>query len=211
MLVRFSAGENQGPNTECSSDDDKFTAHAGLLGTALGSIKHPQVNSQKSTAFVKSPSTVATTIKGSSAQQCYKRLDHCVNYDDTDALRNACKTGETIVGLVQNPGCKVRMPLSTTIFSLSLTSATQRGENYPICCPEQGAPVNCLWRGGTGGASDCNGQCHSGEVKVFGDSWGGQLREPGTDTTKCTRGIKVFCCEAPLWDEVKNNCRWVKT
>jgi hypothetical protein len=93
-------------------DDDKFTAHAGLLGTNVGSIKHPQINVQKSTAFVKSPATVAKFIKGSSAQQCYKRLDHCVKYDDTEALRNGCRSGETIVGLVQNPGCKVRMKLS---------------------------------------------------------------------------------------------------
>ncbi|KAI0157094.1 hypothetical protein GGR52DRAFT_586914 [Hypoxylon sp. FL1284] len=62
----------------------------------------------------------------------------------------------------------------------------------PICCPKATAPSNCQWRGSGG---DCNGQCHVGEATLFGSSW-------------CSRGYKIFCCEAGDWKDVVDGCRW---
>jgi chitinase len=73
-----------------------------------------------------------------------------------------------------------------------------------------------MWRGGTNGALDCNGQCHAGEIRAgLSDrnglnSWGGLPRESGTDTKRCNRGGKAFCCEAGIFDEVVRDCHWRK-
>jgi hypothetical protein len=95
---------------------------------------------------------------------------------------------------------------------LQSTDCSQSGWGYAICCPEKGAPTTCLWRGGTAGASDCNGQCHEGEIRApLGDhnglnSWGGFPREGGTDTKQCNRGGKAFCCASGMFDSVLAQC-----
>ncbi|KAH8427983.1 glycoside hydrolase family 18 protein [Aspergillus melleus] len=73
-----------------------------------------------------------------------------------------------------------------------------------ICCPTASSPRSCTWRGGTG---DCNGQCHPGEATLFWSSWGGGF-EAQSDTTRCSRGAKVFCCEAGNWKKATEGCYW---
>ncbi|KAK4442801.1 glycoside hydrolase [Podospora aff. communis PSN243] len=77
----------------------------------------------------------------------------------------------------------------------------------PVCCPvSAGFSDKCRWRGGKG--LDCNGQCHAGEVKIAGSSWGGEPSESGTG--KCGRGGKALCCEVGVDDPmyVNDGCHW---
>ena len=73
-----------------------------------------------------------------------------------------------------------------------------------ICCPKTSGMTECSWRGSGG---DCNGQCHEGEVKVSGSSWGGKPGE-SSPTKKCSRGAKAFCCKASQYTSLTEGCRW---
>jgi chitinase len=73
-----------------------------------------------------------------------------------------------------------------------------------ICCPKTSGMTDCMWRGSGG---DCNGQCHEGEVKVSGSSWGGVPGESSANK-KCGRGGKAFCCKAAQYDSLTEGCRW---
>jgi chitinase len=82
----------------------------------------------------------------------------------------------------------------------------------PVCCPTGSTSKKCTWRGTPedGGVwGDCNGQCHAGETKIGGSSYGGG---PSADTKwplkKCARGGKVLCCEAEDWKQVIDGCYW---
>ncbi|KAL3429986.1 hypothetical protein BDV09DRAFT_31381 [Aspergillus tetrazonus] len=74
----------------------------------------------------------------------------------------------------------------------------------PICCAAQSGLTNCLWRGSS--SSDCNGQCHAGEVKISSSSWGGTPGESGTG--RCGRGSKAFCCEMGSLSTLLESCYW---
>ncbi|RWA12800.1 hypothetical protein EKO27_g2300 [Xylaria grammica] len=78
-----------------------------------------------------------------------------------------------------------------------------RNKGHSICCPSDMAPSSCIWRGGGG---DCNGQCHPGEATLFGSSWGGWPTE--SNQRKCSRGYKVFCCDAGDWKDIMSSCYW---
>ncbi|KAG6187812.1 hypothetical protein E4U27_007679 [Claviceps purpurea] len=86
-----------------------------------------------------------------------------------------------------------------------------RSKDYkPICCPKGSGMTKCQWRGGTGGTNagrDCNGQCHTGEVKITMSSYGGS---PGESSEKahCTRGQKAFCCQMGIFNDALNECNW---
>lgn len=73
-----------------------------------------------------------------------------------------------------------------------------------ICCPKTSGMTDCMWRGSGG---DCNGQCHEGEVKIAGSSWGGSPGE-SSPSTKCSRGDKAFCCKATQYASLTESCRW---
>ena len=79
----------------------------------------------------------------------------------------------------------------------------------PICCPTDGAPTSCQWRGDkTGGVGgDCSGECYEGEINVasISSSWGGGFTDDG-DTDKCRRGYKSFCCIAPDFKAITKDC-----
>lgn len=79
----------------------------------------------------------------------------------------------------------------------------QKKYSHSICCPTASAPKSCIWRGSGG---DCNGQCHEGEAAIFNSSWGGSPTE--SNTNKCSRGFKQFCCQAGDWNQVIDGCRW---
>ncbi|KAK0669896.1 bacteriodes thetaiotaomicron symbiotic chitinase [Cercophora samala] len=75
----------------------------------------------------------------------------------------------------------------------------------PIVCPiSAGFKDKCMWRGSGG---DCNGQCHEGEIKIAGSSWGGSPGESGTN--RCSRGGKQLCCQVGL-DKINDGCYWTE-
>ncbi|KAK5993960.1 hypothetical protein PT974_07398 [Cladobotryum mycophilum] len=76
----------------------------------------------------------------------------------------------------------------------------------PICCKSSTAPKTCTWRGG---GSDCNGQCHKGEVTLFESKKGGRP-ESESRTKECTRGNKVFCCTDERFTDLTSTCSWTK-
>ncbi|WXC52158.1 hypothetical protein QX201_011817 [Fusarium graminearum] len=73
-----------------------------------------------------------------------------------------------------------------------------------ICCEETIAPKTCTWRGSGG---DCNGQCHTGEVRLFQSKRGGGFKTESSNYG-CGRGWKAFCCEEEEYDELLSGCRW---
>jgi chitinase len=73
-----------------------------------------------------------------------------------------------------------------------------------ICCPKTSGMTECSWRGSGG---DCNGQCHEGEVKVSSSSYGGHPGE-SSETKKCNRGDKAFCCKTTQYASLTEGCRW---
>ena len=78
-----------------------------------------------------------------------------------------------------------------------------KGHSKPICCPSTSNLGSCIWRGSGG---DCNGQCHPGEINLFGSSWGGWPTE--SNQRKCSRGRKLFCCESAQWTDLTAGCSW---
>lgn len=114
-------------------------------------------------------------------KDCY-RFDQCV---DPDVQR--CASGYTMVG----------------------NDKSDCGKDphvKPICCKSNSAPKSCTWRGSGG---DCNGQCHKGEVTLFGSSKGGGPKSE-SGTKKCSRGGKVFCCTDERFSELTASCAWTK-
>ncbi|UZP44687.1 hypothetical protein NXS19_012499 [Fusarium pseudograminearum] len=73
-----------------------------------------------------------------------------------------------------------------------------------ICCEETIAPKTCTWRGSGG---DCNGQCHTGEVRLFQSKRGGGFKTESSNYG-CDRGWKAFCCEEEEYDELLSGCKW---
>ncbi|KAL4937867.1 hypothetical protein BDV06DRAFT_232270 [Aspergillus oleicola] len=131
-------------------------------------------------AFSATSDSVSQNLVGQNGQDC-KRMNDCV---DPDIVR--CPSGFKKVGWDKD-GCKSGGKL--------------------ICCPIGKAPSTCQWRGG---GKDCNGQCHPGEATLFGSSWYGGGFEAESDTSRCNRGYKVFCCGAGDWKDVIQGCHWTK-
>ncbi|KAF2432500.1 hypothetical protein EJ08DRAFT_630268 [Tothia fuscella] len=161
------------------ADDDQYSAHNGLLGLNIGHTKL----SMKS--FAQTPVNMAQNLIGQNGQDC-KILNSCVQLDIP--ARTNCGVGYTKLGW-ERGNCG-------------------NGYGKIICCPQATAPQSCVWRGGTGDAKDCNGQCHTGEALVFKSSWGGYPTEPDGNQKQCRRGYKTFCCEAGDWKDLTDGCRW---
>ncbi|PYI36201.1 hypothetical protein BP00DRAFT_453217 [Aspergillus indologenus CBS 114.80] len=119
---------------------------------------------------------VAQDWSGQNGQQC-TRFSECVDINNPQV--SSCGTGQVRIGY----------------------DACSHGKGKPICCPANAYPKSCLWRGGH---SDCNGQCHSGEMTLFYSSRGGEPTEG--DHVKCTRGRKAFCCQADEWEREIGKC-----
>ncbi|KAE8353840.1 hypothetical protein BDV28DRAFT_132353 [Aspergillus coremiiformis] len=171
-------------------DDDKYSAHAGLLGRNIMSTPLLQ-DIDKALSNPKSIIQDLTTFNG---QKCFKYSGKCVNLNDEQAMAKACGSGNTVVGW-DDDGCG--------------TKSCHCGK--PICCPSHSAPQNCVWRGdntGTPGVnSDCSAQCLPGEMNINGivSSWGGGFTNDG-DTDRCGRGYKAFCCPDPDYEDVIKGC-----
>ncbi|RAH72534.1 glycoside hydrolase family 18 protein [Aspergillus aculeatinus CBS 121060] len=173
-------------------DDDRYSAHSGLLGRSIISTATLQeINKAES-----NPKSVITDLAGFNGQKCFRHSGKCVNLNDDAAMANACGSGNTVVGW-DDAGCGRK--------------SCHCGK--PICCPSNAAPKNCKWRGqktGQGGArSDCSGQCEAGEMNINGirSSWGGGFTNDG-DTNKCGRGYKAFCCPDPDYRQVTRGCSY---
>ncbi|KAI7026582.1 glycoside hydrolase family 18 protein, partial [Hortaea werneckii] len=171
-------------------DDDKYSAHSALLGKKVESTS----SLQSVPDLVRRSQALSLTesVKGRTGEQCFKYKGKCKNLNDNEALADACGPGNTVVGW-DDAGCG------------------KKNHHYgkPICCPTDGAPTSCRWRGDhTGGlGGDCSGQCHEGEINVAGirSSWGGGFTNDG-NTDKCRRGYKSFCCVAPDLKALTKDC-----
>ncbi|KAL4749617.1 hypothetical protein BDW72DRAFT_194648 [Aspergillus terricola var. indicus] len=175
-------------------DDDKYSAHTGLLGRDI--IKTDVL--QAMDTALSSPQSTVNDLATFNGQKCFAYKGDCVNLNDNDAMSKACGSGYTVVGW-DGAGCGKK--------------SCHCGK--PICCPSKSAPKSCKWRGDSTGksgiSSDCNGQCEAGEMNINGirSSWGGGFVNDG-DTDKCGRGYKVFCCQDPDYQEVTNGCKYAE-
>ncbi|KAH7073208.1 symbiotic chitinase [Paraphoma chrysanthemicola] len=160
------------------TDDDKFSAMSGFLDKK---VDHIEV---KSVALEANAVTIAQTHNALSGKGCslYKE-GGCYSQSDFDNLHVMCPNGNPPIGY-DKAGCK--------------------NGGKPICCEGNVWPSKCTWRGSGG---DCNGQCHPGEQKIHGSSWGGGY-ESESSVKKCSRGGKAFCCEAAGYKSLTNGCRW---
>ena len=75
-------------------DDDKYTAHTGLLGRSVQSTPDIQAVDKALSA----PQSVIQDLAGSNGQNCFAYKGKCVNLNDNNAMQAACGTGFTVVG-----------------------------------------------------------------------------------------------------------------
>lgn len=96
------------PNTPCrrtqvltiNPDDDKYSAHTGLLGRDIISTHTLQAENK---AVSNAKSTVID-LSAFTGQKCFKYTKKCIKLDDTKAMSNACGDGYTVVGW-DDAGC----------------------------------------------------------------------------------------------------------
>lgn len=82
------------------ADDDKYTAHSGLVGRTLYSNKVLQTTKKTLSA----PQAVIQDVAGSNGQNCFAYTGKCVALDDYTAMATACGGGFTVVGW-DDAGC----------------------------------------------------------------------------------------------------------
>ncbi|KAF2824330.1 glycoside hydrolase [Ophiobolus disseminans] len=165
------------------ADDDKYTAHTGLLGGKT--FKHVDVKAMADKQLAKDSLAVTQDLVGQNGQEC-EALNECRKEDGSEGTCGS-RPWSVLVGWEKDKCGK--------------------GKQRPICCPAKTAPKEngCRWRGHV---SDCNGQCHPGESLVMRSSWGGSPTEARGNTKKCTRGVKAFCCDAGGWKTITDQCYW---
>lgn len=171
-------------------DDDEYSAHSALLQRQIA----PTSQLQDVAELVEKAQTLSLTesVKGQTGEQCFKYKGKCKDLNDNEALAEACGPGNNVVGW-DDAGCG------------------KKNHHYgkPICCPVDGAPTSCQWRGNSigGVGGDCSGACYEGEINVAGisSSWGGGFVNDG-DTDKCRRGYKSFCCVALDYAAITKDC-----
>lgn len=82
------------------SDDDKYSAHAGLLGRSIQSTASLQAVDKA----LSNPQAVIQDLAGSNGQNCFAYKGNCVNLNDNNAMAKACGAGNTPVGW-DDAGC----------------------------------------------------------------------------------------------------------
>ncbi|KAK5011402.1 hypothetical protein LTR28_003418 [Elasticomyces elasticus] len=184
-------------------DDDKYTAHAGLVGRSVYSNNILQTTKKTLSA----PQAVIQDIAGSNGQNCFAYTGKCVALDDFTAMATACGRGFTVVGW-DDAGCGTKKCSCNTGWA----PVTQKSGNcffgsQQFCCKTPVQFTNCQWRGGSGGQECANADCNSDEVEVdrdqFGDSKIGgcssccKLKDerpvPARCTTDLCSAIKNYC------------------
>ncbi|KAE8140397.1 glycosyl hydrolases family 18-domain-containing protein [Aspergillus pseudotamarii] len=169
-----------------ASDQDTydFAAHAALLGKANVTSAQEKV---KVRSLSVTQAVLAESVARSLNEGCY-RGSECVNLDIAQVT---CDRGYTLVG-----------------YDKDKCQKSKKNYGQPICCDTDSAPSTCQWRGG---GRDCNGQCHSGEIKLFTSSTGGgdyNGFQSESATKKCKRGTKAFCCEDSTFGNLTLDCYW---
>lgn len=86
--------------TKRSLDDDKYSAHTGLVGRVVKT--NPQV--QLLNKGISSPQMVIQNLAGSNGQNCFEYTGKCVNLNENNAMQAACGNGFTVVGW-DDAGC----------------------------------------------------------------------------------------------------------
>lgn len=81
-------------------DDDKYSAHAGLLGRSIQSTQ----TLQKIDKALSNPQSVIQELAGSNGQNCFAYQGKCVNLNDNQAMAQACGSGNTPIGF-DDAGC----------------------------------------------------------------------------------------------------------
>ncbi|KAF6788479.1 chitinase [Colletotrichum sojae] len=168
------------------TDDDKFSAMSGLLGYQVAHLDTSKVEALEMT-----DSNLVETVKLENGQGCYVHKE----FGCAELVDMKCPKGEEMVAYDRN-GC----------------GSEDGTKGVPVCCPTGSTSKKCIWRGTPkdGGIwGDCNGQCHAGESKVAGSSWGGgNSADDNWPLKKCARGGKVLCCEANDWKDLIDGCSW---
>lgn len=82
------------------SDDDKYSAHSGLVGRTIESTATIQLVDKA----LSNPQAVIQDLSGSNGQDCFAYKGKCVNLNDNTAMQNACGSGFTVVGW-DDAGC----------------------------------------------------------------------------------------------------------
>ena len=106
-------------------DDDKYSAHAGLLGRSIQSTASLQ-NVDKA---LSNPQAVIQDIAGSNGQNCFAYQGDCVNLNDNNAMAKACGSGNTPVGW-DDAGCGNGNCVSVHNCLLLMYIRTARDSNY---------------------------------------------------------------------------------
>ncbi|KAH7358317.1 pectate lyase superfamily protein-domain-containing protein [Plectosphaerella cucumerina] len=88
-------------------------------------------------------------------------------------------------------------------------SDCQSGQGKIICCKENAAPETCMWRANLGDVkTDCAGHCLRGEVALYESDKGGLMSD--SESGKCLRGKKTFCCKHRGFPALTSGCEWVQ-
>ncbi|MCJ1456786.1 hypothetical protein MMC28_007151 [Mycoblastus sanguinarius] len=181
-------------------DDDKYSAHTAFLGRNIISTNTLQTEDKA----LSNPQAVISSLASDNGQNCFAYKGKCVHIDDTNAMQAACGAGNTVVGW-DDAGCG--------------SKKCHCGE--PICCPTNGAPKGCSWRGdhnGQGSSSDCSAQCHPGEINIkgIGSSWGGgflnDVTQNGGVDSDCANAVcnatEVEVLRSGLGDDENVRCAY---
>ncbi|CAG8150355.1 unnamed protein product [Penicillium salamii] len=166
-------------------DDYSWTAHKALLGDTNVTKAQAKLVSR---SVVSSSSSAKKDATSNGLNQNCEKGSECVDLGNPQVT---CGSGYKLVGYD-----KAKCRKSAKKFGV------------PICCATKSAPTTCQWRGS---GPDCNGQCHKGEVELFGSSTGGgdyQGFKSESGTSKCNRGGKAFCCTDNKFDALTAECYW---
>ncbi|KAF4160011.1 hypothetical protein CNMCM6936_004140 [Aspergillus lentulus] len=178
-------------------DDDKYSAHSGLLGRSIVSTPTLQAINKA----LSNPKAVVEDLSAFTGQQCFAYKGHCVNLNDNQAMADACGTGYTVVGW-DDAGCgkkscrtkELGQCLAGEININGIRSSwgggflndgdtNKCGRGYKVfCCPDPDyAEVN----GGCAYAA-CGADCPSGASSIL------------TKYDNCWAKGQKYCCPDPV-------------
>lgn len=98
------------------TDDDKYSAHAGLLGRNIQSTQ----TLQKIDKALSNPQSVIQDLAGSNGQNCFAYQGKCVDLNDNKAMAEACGSGNTPVGF-DDAGCGKKKCVSAHNYLLLIS------------------------------------------------------------------------------------------
>ncbi|THX54883.1 glycoside hydrolase [Aureobasidium pullulans] len=198
-------------------DDDKYSAHAGLLGREVQSTAQLQLVDKA----LSSPQSVIQNLAGSNGQQCFKHSGKCVNLNDNNAMAAACGSGYTVVGW-DDAGCGTKkcncqwrgdnngqgsssdcsaqcLPGETNVAGIKSSwgggfendgNTNKCGRGYKaFCCPNPDASQ--VTSGCT--YAKCGASCAKGYTSIF------------SKVDNCLVSSQQYCCPDPV---ELTSCHW---